>query len=625
MKRASLVVLALAGCTSHGTFVHVTVAPGGHATSGVFALELQMMLAGQSDSKTYREKSGGEIALPADLVIQIGSASGAFTGTVIARDGSDVELDRGSNTVTVVRGKTVELPIALGSITQPTVPSVPQSFTATADIAKGATLRWSAPASDGGSAITGYSITASPAIPQIDVGPMVTQAQATGLTVGGMYTFTIVANNAIGPSPGADAMATIVDVPAPVVTACRYNSENRVFWHPVPSATGYNVYFATAAGVTSASTKVGSMVQSPFTHSSLTNGTSYYYRVSAIVGGIEGGLSNEVSSTPAAYVVPTNQVYAVNHTFNSQGAVYVWDSFTSAPGNTPSRTISGMTNTNLSSPIVGVFVDREAGLLYVGNGELNNTAPPSRRVTVYASSANGDVAPLRTMQDGALQRVRGVVVDTTRNILYVANQNQPSSGPSEIVSIDDACHFAGTPTARAKITGATSQLYFATQIALNETTDELYVANYNNVLVFKNISQVTGTPTTLAPDRVITLTGVTLENQGVAVDPTLNVLYIAHQGRTYAPAKTVFSLDNAGTVNGTVAATRTVNMVPTFGYPVGIHVAADRLVVGCDADGPFQITSFPNAHTLNGSPPAGAVATPSSAYTGLFSGVFYVP
>ena len=95
------------------------------------------------------------------------------------------------------------------------------------------------------------------------------------------------------------------------------------------------------------------------------------------------------------------------------------------------------------------------------------------------------------------------------------NQNQPASGPSEIVSIDDACHFSGTPTARARITGATSQLYFATQIALDEARDELYVANYNNVLVFKNISQLKGTPA-VAPNRVITLkdsggTAITLD------------------------------------------------------------------------------------------------------------------
>jgi hypothetical protein len=614
VRRALVIALALASCAKNGTFVHVTVAPG-PVTASVYSLELQLMLAGASDSKTYREPGGGPIQLPTDLVVQIGSASGTLSVTAIARDVSDSELARGSNMVTVVSGKTVELAITLGSSSQPTVPTVPLNFTAT--------LRWAAPASDGGSPLTGYSITAAPSITQIDVGPMVTQAQATNLTVGTTYTFTLVANNAIGASPGATAMATIVDAPAPVVTACRYQSENRIFWPPVAGASGYNVYFATAPGVTKTSGQAGTMVSSPFKHTSLTNGTTYYYRVTSVVSGVEGALSNEVSSTPATYVVPTNTVYAVNHVANG-GSVYIWDGWLTGMGANPSRTIGGPTNSNLSAPIVGVFVDREAGLLYVGNGEASNAAPPSRRVNVYASSANGDVAPLRTLQDGDLQRVRGVVVDTTRNILYVVNQSQ-TIGMSEIVSIDDACHFAGTPTARAHIAGATSGLYFPTQIALSEATDELYVANYQNALVFKNASQLTGTPA-VAPSRIITINGnaTTLEAQGIAIDTTANILYLANQGRFNAPARTVLSFDSASTLNGTVTPPRVITLATTAAYPVGIHVAANTLLMGSDADGPNFFYSFAPANTASGNPATG-VPTPSAAFTACFTGVFYVP
>jgi len=160
---------------------------------------------------------------------------------------------------------------------------------------------------------------------------------------------------------------------------------------------------------------------------------------------------------------------------------------------------------------------------------------------------------------------------------------------------------------------------------LNETADELYVSNYNNVLVFSNVSQLVGTQAA-APSRVITLTGITLENQGVALDEAQNVLYIGHQGRFNNTPGTVYSLNNAATVTGTVAPTRTIRMVSSFGSPVGIHVASSRLLVGSDADGPNYISSWANAHTINGSPPAAApTLTPSSAYTQFFTGVFYVP
>jgi hypothetical protein len=623
--RLSLVLLlALVSCNSL-TLVYVTVSPGSMAPTGVTTLDLSLTLGGMMASHSYHDAGGSVITLPTTLVLQIGSGSGTLAATVIARNAAGTALAQGSNSVTVVRGKRVDMSIVFGSNgggDMGGVPSVPQNFMATADIARGATLGWAAPASDGGSAITGYSITATPVIPQVDVAATTLQTQVTALTTGATYTFSIVANNAFGSGPPATAMATIVDVPAPVVTACRYNNQNRVFWPPIAGASGYNVYFATAPGVTKASTQAGSMVMSPYAHTSLNNGTAYYYRVSAIVSGVEGALSNEVSATPQSFVVPTNVVYGVNHVLNNQGAVYIWDNWLNVPGNNPSRIITGPNNSNLSAPIVGIFVDREAGLIYVGNGELNNTSPPSRRVNVYAGNANGDVAPLRVLQDGDLHRVRGVAVDTTRNILYVVNQDPTPPGASEVISIDDACHFAGSPTARAHITAA-SQIYWPTQIVINEATDELYVANYNNTLVYKNVSQLKGTPS-VAPSRVIAINGVTQNNQGVALDTTHDVLYIEEDGYSMPPGA-IFSLDNASTVNGTVAPTRTIKMVPSFKNPLGIFVAAGTLLVGTDVAGPNYITSWANAQTVNGAPPPGATLTPSTAYSQFFTGVFYVP
>lgn len=323
-------VLALAACNSQ-TVVYVTVSPGAMAPVGVVALDLSLMLGGQTASHSYREPGGGAITLPTTMVLQIASGAGLLSATVTARDAGGSALGQGSNSVSVVRGKRVDLPITLGSNggggDMGGVPSAPQNFTATADLQLGATLSWAAPASDGGSAITGYTITATPAIPPVNPSATTTTTQITGLTAGTTYTFSIVANNSFGAGPPATATATIVDVPAPKVTACRYNNQNRVFWPPIAGASGYNVYFATAAGVTKTSTQAGTMVTSPFAHPSLTNGTTYFYRVSAVISGVEGALSNEVSATPQSFVVPTNVVYGVNHTLNNIGAVYIWDTF----------------------------------------------------------------------------------------------------------------------------------------------------------------------------------------------------------------------------------------------------------------------------------------------------------
>ncbi|MBI4083417.1 MAG: fibronectin type III domain-containing protein, partial [Candidatus Lambdaproteobacteria bacterium] len=62
-------------------------------------------------------------------------------------------------------------------------------------------------------------------------------------------------------------------------------------------ATGYALYWAAGAGVTTASTRVAGAT-SPYTHTGLTNGQPYCYRVRGVNGVGEGPLSNEACATP---------------------------------------------------------------------------------------------------------------------------------------------------------------------------------------------------------------------------------------------------------------------------------------------------------------------------------------
>jgi len=84
---------------------------------------------------------------------------------------------------------------------QPTVPAIPDAPTVQNGSGQ-VTLNWTAPADDGGSPITGYDISVSPAPPggsPIHVGN-VTTTTITGLTNGTSYTFQLQADNANGPS-----------------------------------------------------------------------------------------------------------------------------------------------------------------------------------------------------------------------------------------------------------------------------------------------------------------------------------------------------------------------------------------------------------------------------------------
>lgn len=87
-----------------------------------------------------------------------------------------------------------------------TVPGSPSSVGAT-PANKQATVRWTAPANDGGAAVTGYTATASPGGAVCT--STTTTCTVTGLTNGKAYTFTVTAQNAAGPGVSSAPSAAV--------------------------------------------------------------------------------------------------------------------------------------------------------------------------------------------------------------------------------------------------------------------------------------------------------------------------------------------------------------------------------------------------------------------------------
>ncbi len=170
-----------------------------------------------------------------------------------------------------------------------TVPGAPTAATAVGGNQQ-ATVSWTAPANNGGSAITGYVVTpyiAGVAQTPVNVGN-VASTVVTGLTNETDYTFRVAATNAVG--TGAQSADSAPVTPQPTVPAAptaviavRGNAEAMVSW-TAPSndggsaITGYEVT-PYIGGVAGTAVIVGNVASTTIT--GLTNGTGYTFRVAA--------------------------------------------------------------------------------------------------------------------------------------------------------------------------------------------------------------------------------------------------------------------------------------------------------------------------------------------------------
>ena len=127
-----------------------------------------------------------------------------------------------------------------------------------------------------------------------------------GLTNGTTYFYEVQAVNSAGPSPNSNevsATPTCPAIAAPTgVTPTAGNAQVSLIWNAVTGATGYNVKRSTTNG--GPYTTVASPTSNSYTDTGLTNGTPYYYVVTASNGCNESAPSSQVSATPVSVSVP---------------------------------------------------------------------------------------------------------------------------------------------------------------------------------------------------------------------------------------------------------------------------------------------------------------------------------
>lgn len=311
---ATTITDARAGYSSFGSCVDL-FAPGGDSTlSGGITSDVNT-----SDTATG-VLSGTSMSTP------------HVTGVVAAYLGANPDATPDQVATAVVGGATPNLVTGangspnklLNTAFVPEVPPGPAALTAAPGPGK-VSLSWSAPASDGGSPLTGYQVFRGTTAggegvtPIASVGPGAGSFEDTGLVNGTAYYYQVAATNAVGATRSNEVVATPADLPgAPTlgVPTTASNTVNLAWTAPASDGgspiTAYRVYRGVSSGTETLLTTLGNTATS-YADTAAANGTTYFYQVSA-VNAIGEKRSGERSAKPTGPPAAPTDLTAIGST-----------------------------------------------------------------------------------------------------------------------------------------------------------------------------------------------------------------------------------------------------------------------------------------------------------------------
>jgi fibronectin type 3 domain-containing protein len=190
--------------------------------------------------------------------------------------------------------------------------------------------------------------------------PTSTTFTDTGLTDDTKYFYEVSAVNSSGESANSSEVNATPVPPTPAIptnlAAVAGNAQVSLSWSASSGATSYHIKRSTSSG---AELQIAAPSSTGFTDTGVTNGTKYFYVVSAVSSAAESANSNEASARPAAPLAAPATPTGLQATGGNAQVSLGWNASAGATGYHLKRatTAGGPFTTTLASPAIASYTD----------------------------------------------------------------------------------------------------------------------------------------------------------------------------------------------------------------------------------------------------------------------------